>query len=146
MRKTNNSSIDSHFTKQPRGATTVEMAIVAPLLFLLIFGLVEFTRMSMVKQALTDAARLGCRKAVLANTIIPADPEATVRNHLQSTMSNSQDVSTCRVTISPSNLNGMASGTEITTTVEVNYSDVSWIIPSFLGSTVLQGQTTMKRE
>ncbi|MFH1300968.1 MAG: hypothetical protein ABIK07_07885, partial [Planctomycetota bacterium] len=93
-----------------------------------------------------DAARLGCRKAVLANTIFQADPEVAVRNHLQSVMSNSQDVNACRVTISPPILSEMASGTEITTTVEVNYSDVSWVVPRFLESTVLRGQSTMKRE
>jgi len=45
----------------PRGTAVVEMAVVFPLFILLVFGLVEFVRMGMVKQALSDAARAGCR-------------------------------------------------------------------------------------
>ncbi len=132
--------------KRRRGATVVETAICIPFFFLLVFGLVEFARMGMAKQALADAARAGCRKAVLVTTINQADAEKTVRNHLQATMANADDTDKCRVTISPASFSGMASGTEITTSVEVNYSDVSWIPPTFLKKVVLRGESTMKRE
>jgi Flp pilus assembly protein TadG len=42
-----------------RGSTTVEFALVVPLLFILIFGTFEFTRIMMVKQGMTNAAREG---------------------------------------------------------------------------------------
>ncbi len=129
-----------------RGSTAVEFAFVAPVFLLAFFVLIEFARLVMVQQALTDAARAGCRKAGLATTNSQSDAEAVVRNHLQSSMANAGDVNTCRVTINPSNLNGMASGTEITTSVEVNYSAVSWISSTFLGSVVLRRESTIKRE
>ena len=141
-----NKNSHSRSANRRRGVAVVEMAFVIPVMFLLVFGFIEFARMVMVKQALTDAARAGCRKAVLASTIVGADAESTVLNHVQATVANSLDEDTCRVTISPSNLNGMASGTEITTTVDINLSDVSWIPASFLNNVVLQGQSTMKRE
>lgn len=131
---------------QRSGAASVEMALVAPLFFLLILGLVEFTRMGMVKQALTDSARAGCRKAVLVGTITTSDAEAIIRSHLQSTIASANDASLCRISFTPTQLEGLESGTTITTTVELNYSDVSWIVPRFLSSTVLRGQATMKRE
>ncbi|WP_339686245.1 TadE family protein [Gimesia maris] len=133
-------------SKSPRGTTLVEMAVVFPLFILLVFGLVEFVRMGMVKQALSDAARAGCRRAALTSTLTHEDAEATIRRFLQSAISNSQDVEKCRVTITPENLSGMTSGVEITARVEVNYSDISWLVPGFLQNTVLQGQAIMKRE
>ena len=39
----------------------VEMAMILPLLVVLLFGLVEFSRILMVKQVITNAAREGAR-------------------------------------------------------------------------------------
>jgi len=133
-------------TERRRGSTVVEMAFAVPLFFLFVFGIIEFSRMVMVKQALTDAARASSRKAALATTNVDTDAEKAARNFLKTVTAHSDDTSKCRVTISPSGLTGMASGTEITTTIEVSYSDVSWIVPSFLKSVVLRGQSTYRRE
>lgn len=146
MQKTRNPILRLRSSKIRSGIVTVEMALVVPLFFLLIFGLVEFVRMGMVKQALTDAAYAGCRKAALVATITPADVETIVRNHLQTTINNSNNVTTCRVSITPSNLDGLDSGSPITASVEVNYSDVSWFTPGFMRNTVLRGKSTMRRE
>jgi len=129
-----------------RGATVVEFAVVAPVLFLLLFGLFEFARMLMVQQALTNAAREGCRKAVLATTTSHQDVEARIRQCLQPSISDSSDANKVSVTVSPTGLNGIASETPITTTVEVMYSTVSWTPPWFLGNARLRGQATMERE
>ena len=133
-------------TNRRCGAVVVEMAFIAPLFFLLVFGLIEFARMVMVHDALTDAARNGCRKAVLASTISQADVEAKVRSSLIATIACASDINKCRVTFSPSNLSGVEPGTTIATSIEVNYADVSWIPPRFLGSVVLRGKASMKRE
>ncbi len=47
------------------GAAVVEFAVVAPLLFMLTLGLMEVSRMVMVKQLLINASREGARLAVL---------------------------------------------------------------------------------
>lgn len=129
-----------------RGAAVVEMALVTPLFFVLVFGLIEFGRMVMVQDALMDAARDGCRTAVLATTISQANVETKIRNSLASTVAVAADVDKCRIAVSPSNLNGMEPGTAITTSVEMNYADVTWLPPSFLASVVLRGEATMNRE
>ncbi len=49
-----------------RGAAIVEFAVVLPLLLLLLFGIVEFGWLFMVRQTLVNAAREGCRIAVLS--------------------------------------------------------------------------------
>lgn len=52
----------------------MEFAVVLPLLLVLLFGIIEFGWVFMVRQTLTNAAREGCRAAVLksatADTII----------------------------------------------------------------------------
>ena len=50
--------------RKRRGAAVVEFAIVAPLFFLLIFGMIEYGRMVMVQQVITNASREGARRAV----------------------------------------------------------------------------------
>jgi Flp pilus assembly protein TadG len=77
-----------------RGATTVEMAIVAPLFFLFVFGLVEFGRVQMVKNmmhaACRSAARLGAMEGVKT---------ADVRNRVLQMMGSSMDTSKLNVLV-----------------------------------------------
>jgi len=139
-------------TNRRRGVLVVEMAFIAPLFFLLVFGLVEFARMVMVHDALTDAARIGCRKAVLASTSSQADAVEKVRSSLEATIACARNVDKCVVAFSPSDLSDVEPGTTITTSVEVKFADVSWIpIPPRLlvfrdKPVVLRGTASMKRE
>ena len=48
-----------------RGAATVEMAFAVPVLLLLLFGIAEISHAFMVQHVIQDAARQGCRLAVL---------------------------------------------------------------------------------
>ncbi len=48
-----------------RGAAIVEFAIILPLLLTLLFGIIEFGWVFMIRQTLANAAREGCRVAVL---------------------------------------------------------------------------------
>jgi Flp pilus assembly protein TadG len=113
------------------GVAAVEFALVAPIFFLLVFGLIEFGRMMMVQQALTNAAREGSRVAVLATTKNGSDVEARMRDYLESVMANasSGDV---RVTV-PGNLGTVTSGSTLTVSAEVDYMDVSWVPLGYLG-------------
>lgn len=47
--------------RKQRGAAAVEFAAVAPIFVLLLFGMLEFGRMVMVQQILTNATREGAR-------------------------------------------------------------------------------------
>lgn len=140
-----NTRYRSSLAKRRSGATVVEMAIVAPLFFLFAFALIEFARISLVKQTLTDAARAGCRKAVLATTLDQQDVDQTVRAHLQAVLSDPH-VQNCEITTSHSDLSNVQRGTEITTTIEVMASDVSWIAPRYGDSMMIRAESTMKRE
>ena len=135
--------------RQRRGATVVEFALVAPLLFLLVFGFIEFGRFVMVQQSLTDGAREGCRKASLVTTSSEQAVDAAVRVYLQTVISDSSDVDKVRVSITPASLSGISSETPITVEVAVNASSVSWLPGNFLGlvgDPVIAAKATQERE
>ncbi len=52
-------------SKNQKGSTVAEFAVVAGLFFMIIFGIIEFGRLLYTHNALTDAARRGARYAVL---------------------------------------------------------------------------------
>ena len=132
-----------------RGASTVELAVVAPVLFLLVFGVIELGRMVMVQQALTNAAREGCRTATLASTLNSLDAETACRDYLGSVIAGAANPSTVAVTVNPTSLTGITPGTAITVDTSVNFSDVSWLPSNFLNLSsglVLRGHSAQRRE
>jgi Flp pilus assembly protein TadG len=124
-----------------RGAAAVEFAIVAPVLFLLILGIIEFGRMVMVQQILTNASREGARRAILEH-VTASEVETAVSDYLTNT-----SVSGATVTVAPGSLSGLAFGDPVTVTVSVPFDQVSWVpAPWFLGGTNFTGQSIMRAE
>ena len=125
------------------GAAAVEFAIVAPLFFLLVFGMIEFGRMVMIQQVLTNASREGARKAVLDGSTSTAVKSAVVTY-----MSNGGvTISTSNVTINPTDPSSAAAGNPVTVTISVPFSQVSWLpSPMFLGGRQMTASTVMRRE
>jgi Flp pilus assembly protein TadG len=124
----------------------LEFAVVAPVFLLFVFGLLELWRMVSVKQAITNAARVGCREATLATTTSTSSVELVVRNQLQSAIHNTGDVA---VSVTPSSLSGVESATPLHVHVQVNFSDVSWLpghLLRFLGDPLIRSESTQIRE
>jgi Flp pilus assembly protein TadG len=127
--------------KNRGGATVVEFAIVAPILVLLVFGMIEFGRMVMVQQVLTNAAREGARVGVLDSSTV-TDVQTTVNTYLTG-----GGVSGATVTVTPNPLSSAGYGAPVTVTVSVPFSQVSWLpSPMFLKTTSLSASTVMRRE
>jgi len=61
------------FRRNARGQALVEFALVMPLLLILIVSVFEFGRAWNLHQTITDAAREGARKAVVADAAITQD-------------------------------------------------------------------------
>ena len=135
-----------NYRSKRKGAATIEMAFVAPVIFLLVFGSIEFSRMMMVRQALTNAAREGCRNACLATTSDKARPIAVVRETLQGVLSDTESESVLRVSVTPDFTVIPSSGTIVTITVEVDCADVSFLPPMFFSDATLSATSSMKRE
>ena len=127
--------------KKRRGATVVEFAFVAPVLFLLVFGMIEFGRMVMVQQILTNASREGARMGVLDGTTA-AEVTAAVNSYLTAT-----SISGATVTINPPEPSSAGYGEAVTVTVSVGFNQVSWVAsPMFLSGTTMRASTAMRRE
>jgi Flp pilus assembly protein TadG len=119
----------------------VEFAVVAPLFFLLVFGMIEYGRMVMVQQLLTNASREGARRAVLDGST-SADVENVVNDYLAS-----GNIADADVAISPSPPSSAGFGDPVTVTVSVLFTDVSWLpTPMFLGNTTMTATSVMRRE
>ncbi len=65
-----------------KAAAVVEMAVVLPILLTILFGIIEFGWTFMVYQSITNAAREGCRVAVLEGST-DEDINARIDEYLQ---------------------------------------------------------------
>lgn len=110
-----------------KGATTVEFAVVATVMFLMLFGLLEFGRVAMLKQSMTNAASEGVRRAALASTQNANDVISAIRGHLKGSIAEAANPAIVRISLNPTNFSGIASGTTITIDVRANFADVSWL-------------------
>lgn len=132
-----------------RGASVVEMALIAPVFFAVVLGIIEFGRGMMVSQLVTNAAREGARMASIAGNS-NADVEQAVTDFLQETADvGAGDVT---VTISVDNADaddevGNASrGDACTVRVAVPFEAVQYTVGDYLTGANLVGQAVMRRE
>ena len=129
------------YRKKRKGAAVVEFAIVAPVFFLMIFGMIEYGRMVMVQQVLTNASREGARQAVLDGSTT-TQVSTVVTDYLTSS-----SITGATVTVTPDPPGNAAFGDPVTVTVSVPFSQVSWLpSPMFLGGTTMSATTVMRRE
>jgi Flp pilus assembly protein TadG len=121
----------------------VEFAVVAPVFFLLIFGMIEYGRMVMVQQVITNASREGARLAVLDGASFE-EINSQVNDYLNSASINPVNA---KVTVEPDPPSSAGFGEPITVSVEIAFSKVSWLpSPMYLGGKTLTATTKMRRE
>ena len=126
--------------KRRRGAAAVEFAVVLPVFVLLVFGMIEYGRMVMVQQVITNASREGARCAVLDGATT-----SSVQSAVTTYLSDAQ-VSGGSTAVSPEPATA-ASGDPVTVTVSIPFSAVSWLpSPMYLGGKTLSASTSMRRE
>ena len=131
------------FRRNRRAAAAVEFAVVAPVFFLLVLGMIEYGRMVMVQQVITNASREGARRAVLDGATT-AEVQTTVNDYLTS---GSISSASATVTVSPNPPSNAEFGDPVTVTVSIPFSQVSWLpSPMYLGGKTLSATTVMRRE
>ena len=129
------------FRKKRLAAAAVEFAVVAPVFLLLVFGMIEYGRMVMVYQILTNASREGARAAVLDGATT-SSVTTSVNGFLTDAF-----ISGATVTINPNPPSSAHNGDPVTVTVSIPFSQVSWLpSPMYLGSQTLTSVTAMRRE
>jgi len=124
-----------------RGAAAVEFAIVAPVFLLLIFGLIEFGRLVMVQQVITNASREGARAGVLDGATT-ANVQSVVQDYLQTAA-----ISGATVTVTPTPPSSAGFGQPVTVKVAIAFDSVSWMpSPFLLKDATMTSTTVMRRE
>jgi Flp pilus assembly protein TadG len=112
-----------------RAAAVVEMAVVMPLLVTLLFGIMEFGHRFMVYQTLIQAAREGCRTAVLQGST-EADIRTRVSDYMTAAGLPNHTVTITRATTADPNE---------TVRVSVSKADVT-LLGTFFGASMTQGE------
>ncbi len=121
------------------GTTTVEFALTAPLLFLLLMGAIEFSRANMLQHTAVVAATEGARRSII--------PGATAQECKAAAESELAAVGfrTANVLIDPAVI------TDDTTQVTVNVSipmsgENGFVLPKFLKGAKITKAVTLQRE
>ena len=118
----------------------VELAVLMPVVVLLALGMVEASRMCMVAQLLTNAARDGCRVAV-SNGSTGQDVTACINSNLSAA---GITPSLVTISLSPSSVESTVLNDPITVTLTVDFSKVNWLKnPFFFKTSNILGTSVM---
>ncbi len=119
----------------------VEFAVIAPIMMLFTFGLIEVGRLMMVKNQAVQATREGARLAVR-----PTADSASVIERVNETL-HSLAIFNAVVEIEPEVLASATPGSFVTVRVRIDPSTVSWV-PDFMDNSIpnLVVETVMRRE
>ena len=122
-----------------RAAVTVEMAITAPILFLMLFAALEFCGMNNMRHSVDNAAYEAARRG-----IVPGATMADVVGEANTIMGylGARDVT---VTVSPDPFDDNTR--ELVVTVSIPIAQNGWVAPIFFrGTDRLVGECRMNRE
>ncbi len=103
-----------------RGMTTVEAALVFPLLILMTFGVIEYGWMFVKAHELANVARQAARTAALPSSA-GESPDTVVQTMMQQVGMGSAGYV---VTYNPPNYASAASGTLVTVSISVPYANI----------------------
>ena len=119
------------------GAALVEMAISITLLVLIVFGTIEFGRALFIKNALTNAAREGARKAVVTKA---SDVQAKVHESVNNCIPFDKTGLGVKIT------GTLIAGNPIVVQVTLPFKTVVPALIPQLNKVTLRGESTMSYE
>ena len=123
-----------------KGTSVVEFAIVAPLFFMLLIGIIEVGRALMVQQVLINASRVGARRAVMFSSTETAVIDAVEE------YADGVGVDGVAVTVTPDPA-AADSGDAVTVSVSIDFGNVSWLpSPWFMGGKTISATSVMRKE
>jgi Flp pilus assembly protein TadG len=140
----------SRSSRKQRGAAAVEFAVVAPVFVLLVFGMIEYGRMVMVQQMLTNASREGARRAILEGAT-ESNVRQVVKDYLDPASINVRNEDIVILVGDPptnASLDDAEFGDPIHVRVGVKFGNVSWLpSPMYLnGDTRMEAVSVMRKE
>lgn len=126
--------------QQRRGAAAVEFAMVAPVMFLILLGMMEFGRIMMIQHVLTMASREGAREAILLGAS-QSSVESTITDYTDGIIPSENLI----ISIS-SDPQSAHAGDLITASVSTPVSAISAFGAKWFDGSVVAGTTTMRKE
>jgi len=132
-------------TKRRRGAAIVEFAVIAPVLVFLSLGMMEMGRGIMVKDNLTDAARVGCRTAIM-----PSATNTSVTSDINTSLT-ANNIAPSNVTVQilvdgvVKDVSAANTGSKISVMVSIPVSKLAWITPRFLPASAVESEVVVMR-
>ena len=128
--------VRSRRSERARGAAVVEFAVVLPLLLTILFGIIEYGWVFMVRQTLQTSAREGARIAILQTS---EDPYTAALSRMADVMEPT-GLTTYTAVVTQD-------GTVMTAEVTIPYDDVS-LMGGFFGTHTydLGGTCSMRKE
>ncbi|TFH85584.1 pilus assembly protein [Billgrantia azerbaijanica] len=145
--------LQGRLLRRQRGTETVEFAISATLLFILLFGIIEFSVALFDKATLTNAGREGARRGILfepaPRDLVAEDAaiEQAIRDYAEQYLISLGGPAEMTIDIQRSDPT-MPPGSEVTVTVDYPYQFL--LLPGFIGTLgdvlELSTTTTMRAE
>lgn len=121
-----------------RGATMLEFAVVAPVLFLCFFAAFEFCRVAMIRHTADNAVYEGCRKA-----IIPGGTSREATNETRRIM-NTLGVTDFKISVRPRRIRPTTR--QVTVRIEVPLNENSFVPNQFVAGNQIVRELTLYRE
>ncbi|MDB5385891.1 MAG: Flp pilus assembly protein [Planctomycetaceae bacterium] len=132
----------------------VEAALILPIFFMVVLGIVEFGRAFMICQSLQNAAREGCRQAV-TGSYTTAQVISNIKSEMQTagvkdTISLNISVIVTVYTGNPAVANNEVANATTRDLVNVNvgisFAQVALVPGNYLGNMMLYGKSAMRHE
>ena len=117
---------------------TVEFALVCPIFVLLVFGMIEFSRVSIIRHAVDNAAYEGARVGIIPGANV-TDVATAAQRHLDAV-----GLSGATINVTPNPLNDLAD--DVTVQVIVPVGSNSWGVPEFTTGLNLNASATLGTE
>ncbi len=121
-----------------RGATTIEFALCAPVLFLFTFASMEFSRVNMIRQTVENAMYEGCRRGIVPGATAQ-EVEGAAQQVMDAILTNN-----AQITVSPTVID--EDTPDITVSIVVPINDNSWVTPFFFEGQNVTNSMTLRRE
>ncbi|HEY7314197.1 MAG TPA: TadE/TadG family type IV pilus assembly protein [Gemmataceae bacterium] len=129
-------------------AVTVEMAVLIPVLMTMMLGMFELSRGMMVKQALTGAARKGCRTGIIhqyGNNDITNDVTNVMQdNGFDTSRFNPPTIGSITIIVTDASGNTLSDaldappGSTVSVQVSIPVSSIAWVSSMFLTGNMLE--------
>jgi Flp pilus assembly protein TadG len=136
----------NHGSGDRRGTSTVEFAMTAPILFLILFASLEFSRYQMIQQMAANAAFEATRKCILPG-YSSTDGQTAGQNLLSQAFIKDGVISIYDADTGTAISGSISLTTEkIRVTVKVPVASNLWVRPLYLGSGTITKSCTLTRD